>query len=218
MITVVGDVHGKYKEYYKIVKNKEYSIQLGDFGFSSAWNNLAYSNLDSDKHKVLGGNHSDYDIAPNVPHYLGDFGEITLDNKKIFFIRGGLSIDRVYRVGEELSGASKTWWSQEELNFTQMLECIALYKKLKPNIVISHVPPQRFISKIFGNKDNGTLKRYKFHDGFSENTALLNNHLLNIHIPNIWISGHMHKSYQEEYLTCNMKFVSLAELETFDLE
>ena len=220
MITICGDIHGKFDKYYDIVKNKEYSLCVGDFGFSNAWNKLGYSSLDPNKHKVLCGNHDDYDLAPNSLFNLGDFGQFSLDNKSIFFIRGGISIDRVYRVGDELNGSPKTWWSQEELNYKQMIECEALYKKLKPEIVISHVPPQRFIENIHGNKDNSILQRFKFHVGFCENTALLCDRLLDIHLPKLYFSGHHHKDYIENYggRTGKMKFVSLGELSTYDLE
>jgi hypothetical protein len=217
-ITVIGDCHNKYDQYYKIASKSKYTIQGGDFGYS-AWTKLHYSDLDPNNHKVLGGNHESYDIAPNIPHYLGDFGQFTLDGKSIFFIRGGISIDRVYRVGEELSGGPKTYWSQEELNYKQMIECEALYKKLKPKIVISHVPPQRFIENIHGNKDHSILQRFKFHVGFCENTSLLCDRLLDIHLPEVYLSGHHHKDYIENYggRTGKMKFVSLGELSTYEL-
>jgi predicted phosphodiesterase len=215
MITVIGDVHGKYDQYYDIVSKSEYSICLGDFGFSSAWNKLGYSNLNPKKHKVLCGNHDSYDIAPNSPFYLGDYGVATLNKIRFFFVRGGLSIDRVYRVGEELSGGQKTWWSQEELNFHQMTDCIDAYKEEKPDILLAHVPPQRFIDNIHGNKDNSILQRFNFHEGFRENTSLLMDELLNHHKPKLIISGHHHKSYTET--KGKMKFVSLAELETYEI-
>lgn len=220
MITVVGDTHGKYDQYFKIVKDKEYSIQLGDFGFSSAYNKLRYSNLDPNKHKVLLGNHCDYDIAPNIPHCLGDFGTVNLGGFSLFFIRGGISIDRVYRVGDELNGGPKTWWSEEELNYKQMTECEVLYKKTKPDIVVSHVPPQRFIENIHGNKDHSILQKFKFHKGFCENTSLLCDRLLDIHLPKLYLSGHHHRDYIETYggRTGQMKFVSLGELSTYELE
>jgi hypothetical protein len=220
MITVVGDVHGKYDKYFNIVKNKEYSLCLGDFGFSSSWNKLSYSKLDPNKHKIVGGNHDDYDLAPYVDHYLGDFGKTIVGGFSIFYIRGGISIDRVYRVGDELNGGPKTWWSQEELNYKQMTECEALYKKTKPEIVISHVPPQRFIENIHGNKDNSILQKFKFHKGFCENTSLLCDRLLDIHLPSLWCSGHHHRDYIETYggRTGQMKFVSLGELSTYELE
>jgi len=36
-ITAIGDVHGKYERYHKIVRSTEnypYTIQLGDFGLN----------------------------------------------------------------------------------------------------------------------------------------------------------------------------------------
>lgn len=216
MITVIGDCHGKFNEYYNIAKNTKYSVQIGDFGMSSAWNNLGYSDLSPKNHKVLGGNHSDYDVAPNIPHYLGDYGTASLGGIKFFFVRGGLSIDRVYRIGEELGGGPKTWWSQEELSFIQMLDCIEAYKEEKPDILLSHVPPQRFIDNIHGNKGNSILQRFKFHEGFRENTSLLMDELLDYHKPKLIISGHHHRSYTET--KGKMKFVSLAELETYEIK
>ena len=126
-----------------------------------------------------------------------------------------MSIDRVYRIGEELSGGPKTYWSQEELDFAQMTNCLKLYKKIKPDIVLTHVPPTIFIDKIQGNKPNDILQRFKFHEGFRENTSILGTMMLDVHIPKLWISGHHHRSYQEQIGT--FKFVSLAELETYDI-
>ena len=215
MLRVIGDIHGKVDPYLQIARSCEYSVQLGDFGFSHAWNKLHYSNLCPDSHKVLAGNHDDYDMAPNTPYYMGDFGVHTLNGITFFFIRGGLSIDRVYRVGEELFGSKKTWWSQEELNLAEMLDCMKAYKKAKPDIVISHVPCAKFTPFIFGNKSGSILQRYKFHHGFVENTQLLGDQLLKIHQPKIWISGHMHES--RTMTMDGTKFVALAELECFDL-
>lgn len=215
MLTIIGDTHGKFDEYYKIASNTGFSVQIGDFGFSSAWNKLNYSDLDPNRHKVCTGNHCDYDMAPNSPFYLGDYGMTNVGGLDFFFVRGGISIDRVYRVGEELGGSPKTWWSQEELNFYEMTRCLDLYKKLKPDVVLSHVPPSIFIDKIHGNKGNSILQRYKFHEGFRENTSALGTMMLNSHIPKLWISGHHHKSFQEE--SGDFKFVSLAELETYEI-
>ena len=215
-ITVIGDVHGKYNKYYDIASKCKYSIQVGDFGFTSEWTKLGYSDLNPKNHKVLGGNHDDYDVAPNVAHYLGDFRTCKLGDINFFFVRGGISIDRVYRVGDELSGGPKTWWSQEELNFHQMIDCIETYKKLKPDILISHVPPTRFIDNIHGNKGNSILQKSKFHEGFRENTSLLMDELLDYHKPKLIISGHHHRSYTET--KGKMTFISLAELETYEIK
>ncbi len=214
-ICVIGDIHGKFQEYYNIVKNKEYSLQIGDFGFDKTWQQLNYSGLNSNNHKIIPGNHCSYDVCLESKYCLGNYGSFTLNNISFFFIRGGLSIDRVYRVGEELVGGPKTWWSQEELNLSQMLDCINIYEKTKPDIVISHVPAAQFSNVILGNKSDAILQKFKFHKGFKENHQLLGDELLKIHKPKIWCSGHMHSSYQG---TINgVKIVALKELETYEL-
>lgn len=213
MIRVIGDVHGKFDAYEQIANESEYSVCLGDFGFSSAWNKLNYSWLSSDKHKIIGGNHEDYDLAPNSNHYLGDYGEFTLNGVKFFFIRGGISINRVNLGIDRIHTGLKYWWSQEELNFSQMLQCMALYEKVKPKIVLSHVPCATF-SRIL-TQDDSVLQDYGFHDGFKENHQLLGDELLKIHRPDIWISGHFH--IKKSATVDNTHFVGLAELGYVDL-
>ncbi len=213
MLTVIGDCHGKYKQYYNIASKADYSVVAGDFGFASMWNNLQYSGLSAEDHKVIAGNHDDYDFAPNCPNYLGDYGLTTIGEVEFFFVRGGISIDRVYRVGEELSGSPKTWWSQEELPFSDMLECLKAYRKAKPDIVITHVPAAEFSCHLAAN-DN-ILQRYKFHKGFKEAHQLLGDEMLKIHRPKLWVSGHFHVS--KTMLIKGTEFVSLGELETYGI-
>ena len=215
MITVIGDAHGKFDQYYKIASKAEYSLCLGDFGFRDSWNKLHSSSLSSDHHKIIPGNHDDYDTSPNSDYCLGNFGVAVLNGTKFFFIRGGISIDRVYRLGEELCGGPKTYWSQEELNFTQMLECMRLYESEKPDVVFSHVPPAICNNEIHGNKHN-ILHKFKFHDGFAESTGLLGDELLKIHKPSYWWFGHHHRSWSQNIGGTN--FRCLAELESADFD
>jgi hypothetical protein len=214
-IKIIGDVHSKYDEYFKIASKSEYSLQIGDFGLTKEWFKLNYSNLNPDNHKIIPGNHCSYDLCFDSPYFLGNFGIATLNNISFFFIRGGLSIDRVYRIGEELSGGPKTYWSQEELNLSEMLECIEIYKQVKPNIVISHVPAARFTPYILGNKSDAILQKFKFHKGFKENHQLLGDELLKIHKPKTWISAHMHRSFRDNIDGVNI--VALNELEEYTL-
>ena len=214
MLTVVGDLHGKFDKYKQIVDKSNYTLQLGDSGFSSFWNKLHYSGIDPAKHKILCGNHCDYDIAPHSPYYLGDYGVATIGGVTLFFIRGGLSIDRLYRQVEHLNGGPKTYWTQEELNFSQMTSCIDAYQDARPDIVVSHVPPSCFISEL--TSSDKMLIDFGFHAGFRENTALFCNELLMYHQPKLWTSGHFHRSLVS-HTVAGMKFVSLAELETYDI-
>lgn len=213
MLRIIGDTHSKFDSYLKIAQAAENSLCLGDFGFSDSWNKLGYSSLSPDNHKVCLGNHEDYDVAPHSPFCLGDFGEVSLGGVTAFFIRGGISIDRVYREVERINRGPKTWWSQEELNFSQMLECMKLYRKVKPSIVVSHVPAASFASVM--SPDDKILQDFGFHKGFKEATQLLGDELLKIHRPKIWLSGHFHKSFQDEI--GGTRFVGLAELEYVDV-
>jgi hypothetical protein len=214
MLKIVGDIHGKFDKYYEIASKSEATLQIGDFGFSSTWNKLSYSDLDPNNHKVLAANHDDYDIAPHSPHYLGDYGVATIGGVTLFYIRGGLSIDRLYRQVEHLNGGPKTYWTQEELSFAQMTECIDAYQDARPDIVVSHVPPSCFVPEL--TKSDKMLTDFGFHAGFRENTSLFCNELLMYHQPKLFISGHFHKSHVS-YTVAGMKFVSLAELETYDI-
>ena len=214
MITLIGDTHGKFDRYLSIAQNSEYSIQLGDFGFSSSYNNLAYCGLDPSRHKVIPGNHCIYPECLHSPFCLGDFGPASLAGTSFFFIRGGLSIDRTYRVGEWTTGGPKTWWDQEELSFAQMLQVIDSYKEARPDIVLTHVPPAVINDRIY--PDDKMLVRYGFSEGFRESTALLGNELLKIHRPKLWVGAHHHKSYTIQI--GETKFVGLAELEVAMLE
>lgn len=213
-ITLLGDIHGKFDRYLSIAQNSEYSICLGDFGFSSSYNNLGYSGLDPNNHKIIPGNHCIYPECLHSPFCLGEFGTATLDKVPFFFIRGGLSIDRAYRVGEWTTGGPKTWWDQEELDFAQMLRVLADYKEAKPDIVLTHVPPAVVNDRIYTS--DSILSRYGFSEGFRENTAILGNELLKIHRPKLWVAGHHHRSY--ELNIDGTKFVGLAELEVAMLE
>ena len=213
MLRIIGDVHGKFDSYLKVARAAKHSLCLGDFGFSDSWNKLHYSGLNPESHKVLGGNHESYDVAPQSHFYLGDFGEATIGGVSLFYIRGGISIDRTYREAERINRGPRTWWSQEELSFAQMIECMKAYRRAKPSIVVSHVPCASFSSLVCPN--DKILQDFGFHKGFKEATQLLGDELLKIHRPTAWFSGHLHRSMTEEIN--DTKFVSLSELEYLDI-
>jgi hypothetical protein len=94
-----------------------------------------------------------------------------------------------------------------------MLECMKLYRKVKPSIVVSHVPAACFSKLVC--PDDKILQDFGFHKGFKEATQLLGDELLKIHRPTTWFSGHLHRSMTEEIN--DTKFVSLSELEYIDI-
>ena len=197
-ITLIGDVHGKYDRYHKIIRQIEkhpYTLQIGDFGFRLD----TLKNVDSTKHLIVGGNHDNYDICWNYPHFLGDYGYTSLNKVEFFYYRGACSIDRQYRtVGID-------WWENEQVSIDQFMKARELYRTIKPKIVITHDCPQNIASmmlepgqRVYENMTGWALQE-----------------LLNIHQPNYWFFGHWHQSRTMQY--GNTKFICLDELETYEL-
>lgn len=195
MITVIGDVHGKYDRYSSIVNNHDYTVQLGDFGFKH--NSL--DNIDSTKHFILPGNHDNYDTCYNYSHFLGDYGYTSLNRTEFFYYRGAYSIDRSYRtVGVD-------YWENEQVSVDQFLKARELYRQIKPKIVFSHDCPEVMIPTYIGN----TARIYQ------NVTSWALNELFNNHQPDLWVHGHYHVSKTTTF--GKTKFVCLGELETLNI-
>jgi hypothetical protein len=204
-ITLIGDSHNNFDGWRSIVDYESSSptkaaktIQLGDFGHYSfktetnAWLRLDESNVDSNNHKILGGNHDDYNIYPNSPYSLGDYG-VTEDG--IYYVRGAYSINKPGLVDRI------EWFQEEELSTAQQFAAFDLYRKTKPKVVISHDCPTEILS---------FLKREMVYDNTSTRNML--QWMLGDHIPDLWVFGHHYVSRSFVYRSC--EFVCLAELET----
>lgn len=197
MLTVIGDVHGHYDQYERMARKREYTVQLGDLGFKYG----CLKNLDPEKHKVIGGNHDNYDIIHEFAHYLGDYGNCVLGGVKFFFYRGAYSIDKQYRtIGID-------WWAQEENTIETFMEAREVYRNIKPNIVISHCCPYSLIPYF--------LEPQYAHRIINSKTDWALQELLNIHKPKLWIFGHFHVS--RSVTVEETKFICLNELETLNL-
>jgi predicted phosphodiesterase len=195
MFTVIGDIHGKYKRYHEIIREKDrhpYTLQLGDFGFK--YDTL--NNVDSTKHLILPGNHDNYDRCYNYPHFLGDYGYTSLNKVEFFYYRGAYSIDRQYRtIGID-------WWSQEQVTIDEFMKAREYYRSIKPEVMITHDCPETIASIMLDGK--GRL--------YQNTTNWALQELWNIHEPKLWLFGHWHQSRTIQY--GKTKFVCLDELET----
>jgi len=198
MLTVIGDVHGHYDQYERMARKRDYTVQLGDLGFKYG----CLKNLDADRHKVIGGNHDNYDIIHEFPNYLGDFGNCSLGGVDFFFLRGAYSIDRGLRtIGVD-------WWPQEELSYESFESAKDLYKQTLPKIVITHCCPHSVIPYFLHSVDAaGKVYNTKTDWALQE--------LLEVHNPSLWVFGHYHVSKSIDIE--GTKFICLNELETLDL-
>lgn len=199
MITVIGDVHGKYERYHRIIRQNDlypYTVQLGDFGFKYE----TLKNVDWAKHIIIGGNHDNYNICYRYPHFMYDFGYTKLNDIDFFYYRGAYSIDRQYRtVGID-------WWEDEQVGIDQFMKARELYREIKPRIVITHDCPQNIASQMLNPGD----RLYENMTGWALQE------LLNIHEPELWVFGHWHRSRTIVY--GKTTFVCLDELETYSIK
>lgn len=192
---IIGDVHGHYEEYHHLLKKANHTLQVGDFGF----NYKTLLGIDARQHRVIGGNHDNYDEIKHWPHFLGDYGVHTIEGfGDVFFIRGGLSIDRHLRT----EGVS--WWPDEELSMAKCYAAMVEYTRIKPDFVVSHECPITIVphvtesSHIIPSRTNQLLER-----------------LFAIHKPSQWVFGHYHKKYEK--VIDGTQFTCLDELQCLDL-
>jgi len=189
---MIGDVHGHIEIYNEIIKDCDYSIQLGDFGFKNEIKQLKYVN--SQKHKIVAGNHDDYDHLSD--HYMGDFGVHSFGDFEFFFIRGAYSIDQKRRI------VSGSYWTNEELDYHQVNKMITEYEKINPQIVISHDCPLEIISFVGSH-----------HYQLSWTNKFLS-HIFNLNNPAVWFFGHHHMNKIIHFR--NTYFIYLGELQFVD--
>jgi len=220
-VLVIGDVHGKFDEYYNLVKNERSSFQIGDFGFGNTWLSLHYLNLDAKLHKVGQGNHDPHDMLnEDAKNWTGRYGPVSVDGHNIFWIGGALSIDLIFRVTkwitENKNTRTKTWWANEQLSFQEMRDCEKKWKNKKPAVVFTHTCPSFIIKDYFnGNKGSNIMDAYGWGFDYNDMTSQFLDHLWSIHKPDLWIFGHFHKSWNQTIQ--GTEFRCLAELESFIL-
>lgn len=197
---IIGDVHGKFLEYYNILLKlpiNSVSLQLGDFG-------LGFAGIPDPKplytpnHKFFRGNHDNPQICKSHPNYAIDYGMWN----GVFIVAGADSIDKQDRT----PGIS--WWPDEQLSLEEMKDCLEQYMAAKPDIIISHDAPFKLYHRL-------CRRISEFGPPHPTATSLLLNEMYMAHQPKLWVFGHWHQSkvIQMEIT----KFVCLSELEVFEI-
>jgi len=199
MIRIIGDVHGLYFDYMKLIQPVSHSVQLGDFG---GFGYFKYSEIDKfgdidhANHQIIMGNHDNYDDRP--PWELGDYGMHTMNDIPFFIIRGAYSIDQNHRV------MGRDWWAQEELSIVEGNATLEAYCDASPSVVMSHDCPFEMYQRV------GTREAKP-----SRTSALLQA-CFEAHQPKFWFFGHHH--VRDIQCVGRTQFIALGELDHWDFE
>lgn len=196
----IGDIHGKYKQYTKIVKECEESVQVGDFGMGFSHKHPWEYKKDQDfykSHRFIRGNHDSPSHCARAKWWIPDG---TIENK-IMYIGGAFSIDQAWRQ------EGVTWWRDEELSIEALNTFIDKYEREKPDVMVTHEAPEYII--------RDTMTWYDKME-FPSRTRQAFQAMWEIHSPKVWVFGHWHTSVDREIADC--RFICLNELEHIDLD
>ncbi len=221
-LRIIGDTHGKNnrlgKRYYhgaagaegrtymSILNNADYkgvkhTLQIGDIGWREDLAIMA--GLSPDYHKVLYGNHDDYDNI--LPHSIGDYGIMTHGGVTFGYLRGEYSIDRFRRLeAESMRKYGKTYWEEEELTYKKMLEALDFFKGRDINLFISHGAPHFLIHQL--------VDEVKYEPSMTSRLLTEIHDECNI---NNWIFGHYHRN--QELFSTKTRFLCINELAFVDV-
>jgi calcineurin-like phosphoesterase family protein len=206
-IRFIGDVHGKWKQYKKIISECDTSIQVGDFGVGfvskiteAIHSNPPYDHMKKGDHRFIRGNHDNPNECKKHPFWIPDG---TMIHDKIFCIGGAKSIDAHHRT------QGYNWWMNEELSYKEFLILCDAYEQLKPEVIVAHEMPES-LTYIVCSKCNMTK-----YDDPSVTRQFLDN-ILEIHKPKLFIHGHWHVNHHTIYN--DVEYIGLGELEYVDLE
>lgn len=196
MIRIIGDVHGKVKQFLELLEPDKLNIQVGDLSINIG----DYLTIDNYIKKyaiqlrVVMGNHDNYQNVQFFNNFL--LRGLGTMNKQIGYFSGAYSIDKHLRV------ENVNWFKEEELNYSEINERIKILINQNPTIMISHDCPQSICEQEFGFTDK-TMTRQAL--------ELIKNEIT----PHFWFYGHHHKS---STITVNgTQFICLSELEFCDI-
>ena len=212
MTLFIGDVHGKFGRYDRIIREHANTIQVGDMGVGFIDPNSVYrdyprylSNPSHDKmvagnHRFIRGNHDNPSVCKRHTQCIQD-GTVEGDR---MFIGGALSIDRAFRV------EGYTWWKDEEITSPEEWNRIFdIYRIALPRVMVTHECPESVAGQVMASHN-----MTKLHDPSITRRAFEG--LLSIHRPEIWVFGHWHRSF--DAVINGTRFVCLNELEAKEID
>ncbi len=197
----IGDVHGKYEQYKRIIKEHKDTIQVGDMGVGfrrwphGEWQkNPPHALMVEQNARFIRGNHDNPLVCSQHSQWIQD-GKVAND---MMFIGGAFSIDWRYRV-EDYS-----WWPDEELSTFDFSLLHDVYMAAKPACMVTHDCPITVVNALLS---------HHLYDNSRTQQAL--EAMWARHKPKVWVFGHHHMSFDE--VIDGTRFVCLDELEVKEI-
>lgn len=191
---ILSDVHANWDRVEQVCRlwPDHTVVQLGDLGIG--WIRTEYVLENSPKNfRFFVGNHDNRTVASTLPACLGNFGEF----ENIFFVSGARSIDQAARI------EGKDWWRDEELSYSQSMECLKAWEKSDKEILVSHDTTQSFVERFMLIYDRSI-------------TRTLLQGMIEARKPKMIIFGHHHRRYEIDF--DGIQYRGLAANETFVLD
>jgi hypothetical protein len=202
-LRLIGDIHGKFGPYKKIINACEESIQVGDLGigFTDRWGrpceNPPHYAMVRSNHRFIRGNHDNPASCKNHSQWIPD-GAFLYDDR-MMLVGGAYSIDKAYRT-EGLD-----WWPDEELDYPTLSNIIMSYEIRRPEIMVTHEAPDSVARQLF----NVT-------EGYPSRTRQAFAVMFEIHPPLVWVFGHWHE--HRDVVINGTRFICLAECQYVDID
>lgn len=205
----VGDVHGKYRQYRRIIRGAPASIQVGDLGVGfrryphgDPEPNPPHAEMVKHNARFIRGNHDNPAACEHHSQWIPDGANDPYTGT--MFVGGANSIDKAFRIKDY------SWWQDEELSYRELNDMIVVYEALRPEIVVTHDAPQAIAAEIVRPLLRGNIGQFEM-----TRTRSALQQMWAIHQPKLWIFGHYHVSF--DHVLQGTRFICLAELEYIDL-
>lgn len=208
----IGDVHGKYEPYKRLIKGCQGSIQVGDMGVGfrrtqgyragEVYSNPPHMHMFAGNHRFIRGNHDNPGECAKHSQWIKD-GHI---EDGIMFVGGATSVDKHMRV------EGHSWWADEELSYEKLMELVELYCDTKPEVMVTHDCPEEVAAELA----RVSMSVEKLDQQWRSRSREAFQQMWQMRPPKLWVFGHWHHSF--DHVLGGTRFICLAELEARDID
>ena len=200
----MGDCHGKYKQYSRLIKQYPGVVCVGDMGVGfrrlrgyreSEWApNPPAKLMDKYGARYIRGNHDNPEVCKRQKQCIKDGTVEETHLGKVMYVGGAFSIDHMWRT------KGYDWWEDEELTHSEFYDMMDIYEATKPDVMVTHDCPSTVCDYMY--KSQHRFDNSRTQQAFSSMFAMYE--------PALWVFGHHHVHFDK--VIGRTRFVCLPEL------